>query len=159
MKLIDTHTHLYLPEFDDDREEMIDRAITAGVEKIYLPNIDSATVESMLQLEKKYPALCFAMMGLHPCSVKENVNDELQIVEQWLEKRSFAAVGEIGLDYYWDITFKEQQLRAFRRQIQWALQYGLPVSIHSRNATADCIAEVRAEQNGELKGVFHCFGG
>lgn len=159
MKLTDTHAHLYAKEFDADRREMMDRALDGGVDKVYLPNIDSGSVSSMLSLEKEYPEHCFAMMGLHPCSVKEDVEDELAQVEQWLAKRTFSAVGEIGLDFYWDTTFKEQQLLAFRRQLDLARQYRIPVSIHSRNAMRECVELVKEKQDGHLRGVFHCFSG
>jgi TatD DNase family protein len=159
MNFIDTHTHLYLPEFDEDRDMMIGRAKSVGVDKMYLPNIDHTSVESMLQLEKQYPDFCFAMMGLHPCSVKENVKEELNLVEKWLQQRTFIGIGEIGLDYYWDISFKDDQLAALRQQLTWAREVHLPVSIHSRNATADCIKEAAALQDGNLSGVFHCFSG
>ena len=109
----DTHTHLYSEEFNADRTQLIDKAINNGVTKFYLPNIDSSSIEGMLKLEQQYSKHCFAMMGLHPCSVGENVNDELTIVKQWLDKRKFVAIGEIGIDLYWDKTFINQQLQAF----------------------------------------------
>jgi TatD DNase family protein len=137
----------------------MERAMAAGVEAFYLPNIDSTSVEDMLQLEAAFPEKCHAMMGLHPCHVNENVAAELQVVETWLQQRSFAAIGEIGLDYYWDTTHATQQQQAFEKQIHWALEYDLPIVIHSRNSMADCIATVRRLQNGKLRGIFHCFGG
>lgn len=135
------------------------RAMDAGVKKVFLPNIDSGTIHAMLDMEKKFPKQAFAMIGLHPGSVKETVEEELKKVKEWLSKRKFAAVGEIGLDFYWDTTFKEQQLHAFSTQIDLALQYDLPIVIHSRNATAECIEMVQDKQNGKLKGIFHCFSG
>ena len=156
--IIDTHCHLYLPEFADDIREVINRADKEGVTKFYLPSIDSAFTNSMLQLRDKYPDKCFPMMGLHPCSVKENYLQELQLVQDWLSKTKFAAVGEIGLDFYWDRTFEQQQTAAFNQQIEWALQYDLPIVIHSREATTECIGIVRQHQKGSLKGIFHCFG-
>lgn len=159
MTLIDTHAHLYLEDFATDRTLVLERALFQGVQKIFLPNIDSHSVENLLQLEKEFPAHCFAMMGLHPCSVNEQVEQELKIVNDWLAKRKFAGLGEIGLDFYWDRTYTDQQLHAFRTQIQWALQYQLPISIHSRNATKACIEMVQSMQNGRLKGIFHCFSG
>lgn len=159
MTLIDTHAHLYLEDFATDRTLVLERALFQGVQKIFLPNIDSRSVENLLQLEKEFPAHCFAMMGLHPCSVNEQVEQELKIVSDWLAKRKFAGLGEIGLDFYWDRTYTDQQLHAFRTQIQWALQYQLPISIHSRNATKACIEMVQSMQNGRLKGIFHCFSG
>ena len=155
---IDTHTHLYDETLIAD-EQQIQRAIDAGVTRMYMPNCDSDTIDDMLQLADQWPENCLPMMGLHPTYVKENYNDELAIVEKWLGDRQFYAVGEIGLDYYWDMTFKEQQIIAFERQIDLALQHNLPIVIHSRSSTQDCIDIVRKKQNGQLKGVFHCFSG
>ncbi|MGE5105955.1 MAG: TatD family hydrolase, partial [Sphingobacteriales bacterium] len=157
--IIDTHTHLYLSEFKNDIDAVIERAAKEGVSRLYLPNIDNEVIDDMIQLEEKYPGKCYAMMGLHPCSVKENYKQELQIVEGWLTKRKFAAVGEIGLDYYWDISFKEQQIDAFNKQIDSAIQYNIPIVIHSRNSLQDCIDIVKQKQDGRLKGIFHCFSG
>lgn len=157
--LVDSHAHLYLEEFSSDITQVLERAAAAGVKNILLPNIDSNTVEAMLLLESTRPEQCHAMMGLHPCSVRENVEKELMEVENWLGKRSFAAVGEIGLDFHWDLTYREQQVLAFEKQIDWAKQYQVPVSIHSRDATRDCIKIVKRKQDGSLKGVFHCFSG
>lgn len=154
--LIDTHAHIYLPEFDTDRQEMLDRAKAAGVGEIYLPAIDASTHEAMLQTETKYP-FCKSMMGLHPCSVKEDFENELAVIRNYLEGRKFIAVGEIGLDFYWDKTFAEQQYKAFHQQILLAKQHGLPIVIHSRNTTDECIDVV--SQYPGLKGVFHCFSG
>ncbi len=155
---IDTHTHLYDETLIID-EQQIQRAIDAGVNRMYMPNCDSSTIAGMLQLADQWPANCMPMMGLHPTYVKENYTDELAIVEKWLNERKFYAVGEIGLDYYWDMTFKDQQISAFERQIDLALQYDLPIVIHSRSSTQDCIDIVRRKQNGKLTGVFHCFSG
>lgn len=157
--LIDTHTHLYVPQFDKDQTEVIERAIADDVEQFYLPNIDSTTIESMLDLEKKYPEHCFPMMGLHPCSVKENYEEELVIVKKWLDQRSFVAVGEIGLDLYWDKSFFEQQKAAFRTQIAWAKELNIPIVIHSRDSTAEVIEILALEKDERLRGIFHCFGG
>lgn len=159
MNYIDTHTHLYDEQFDDDRAATIQKAIDNGVNKMYLPNCDSTTINSMMQLAKDYPTKCFPMMGLHPCYVKENYQEELAIVADYLSKEKFYAVGEIGLDYYWDTTFKEQQIEAFSLQIDWALKYDLPIVIHSRESLQDCIDIVKSKQDGNLKGIFHCFGG
>lgn len=158
-EIIDTHTHLYLPEFKADIRAVIENAEKENVTRFYLPNVDSEVITDMLALEEQFPGKCFAMMGLHPCSVKENYQEELRLVKDWLEKRKFAAVGEIGLDYYWDISFKTQQTEAFGLQIDWALQYDLPIVIHSRNSLQDCIEIVKRKQNGKLKGIFHCFSG
>lgn len=154
--LIDSHTHLYLRQFDTDREQAVARATEAGVAQLYLPAIDSSTHEQMLQTERQFP-VCRSMMGLHPCSVKEDVDQELEMVETYLAQRSFIAVGEIGLDFYWDKTFLQQQYDAFHRQIKLAVQHRLPVAIHSRNATDECIEVVA--QYPALRGVFHCFSG
>jgi len=159
MHIVDTHTHLYLEDFKEDIAQVIERAKQLGVQKFYLPNIDSSSIDDLLHLEQQFPNVCIAMMGLHPCSVKENFKQELQLVEQWLGKRTFAAVGEIGLDYYWDKTFIPQQKEAFELQIEWALQYDIPIVIHSRDSMQDCIELVKQNQNGKLRGIFHCFGG
>jgi TatD DNase family protein len=159
MTLIDTHCHLYLEEFRDDISAVIENARSAGVERFYLPAIDSSEHDAMIALETAFPDKCFAMMGLHPCYVKENVEKELQVVENWLEKRPFAAVGEIGLDFYWDRIFEAQQYEAFRFQIALAKEHRLPIVIHSRSSTQDCISLVKGAQDGQLKGVFHCFSG
>ncbi|MBS1771741.1 MAG: TatD family hydrolase [Bacteroidetes bacterium] len=153
---IDTHTHLYDEQLNDDD---IQRAIDADVSKMYMPNCDSSTIEGMLRIANKWSNNCFPMMGLHPCYVKDNYLAELGIVEQYLSKHKFYAVGEIGLDYYWDMTHVRQQAVAFETQIDWALQYDLPIVIHSRESTHDCIDIVRKKQNGHLKGIFHCFSG
>ncbi|HTM65776.1 MAG TPA: TatD family hydrolase [Flavipsychrobacter sp.] len=159
MTFIDSHTHLYDEQFDTDRATMIERAINAGVGKMYMPNCDSITIPGMLAVEEKWEKNCFSMMGLHPVYVKENYQNELAIVKEWLAKRKFYAIGEIGLDKHWDLTFFEQQKEAFATQIDWALEYSLPIVIHSRESTQDCIDIVRGKQNGALKGIFHCFSG
>jgi TatD DNase family protein len=159
MALIDTHSHIYLDEFAPDLPETMERADKAGIIKILMPAIDSAIHENMLKTEKQYPENCVSMMGLHPCSVKENYDDELKIVEGHLSKRKFIAIGETGLDFYWDVTFKAQQYDAFQQQIDWALKYDIPVVIHSRNSIDECIGIVKKNQQGNLKGVFHCFSG
>ncbi|MCB0699447.1 MAG: TatD family hydrolase, partial [Chitinophagaceae bacterium] len=159
MSYIDTHTHLYDEQLLRDEDEMIQRAIDAGVTKMYMPNCDSSTIAGMMQLAEKHPNHCFPMMGLHPCYVKENYKDELSIVAEQLAKHKFHAVGEIGLDYYWDTTFVKEQKEAFSLQIDWALQYDLPIVIHTRESLQDGIDMVKAKQNGKLKGIFHCFGG
>lgn len=159
MTFIDTHTHLYEEQLNADEKEMIQRAIDAGVHKMYMPNCDSSTIEGMMRIAAAWPEHCLPMMGLHPVYVKDNYEAELAIVKQWLEKEKFAAIGEIGLDYYWDRTHVAQQKQAFEQQIDWALQYNLPIVIHSRESTQDCIDIVRNKQNGKLKGIFHCFSG
>jgi len=159
MHLIDTHCHLYLPEFDHDRDDVIQRAQKNGVQQFYLPGIDSEVIDSMLLMEEQYPNVCFPMMGLHPCSVNENYKWELSVVETWLKKRTFVAIGEIGLDFYWDKSFATQQQQVFEQQMQWALDYQLPIVIHSREAmqaTINCVKPFAAQG---LKGIFHCYTG
>ncbi len=159
MILIDTHTHLYSEEFKDDIDAVIKRAQAYGVSKFYLPGIDSGSLADMLALEQKYPGVCIPMMGLHPCYVKENYREELAIVKEWLEKRSFPAVGEIGLDFYWDKTFVKEQYEAFDTQMQWALDKNLPIVIHTRNAMQETIEAVKPFAATGLRGIFHCFSG
>lgn len=159
MKLIDTHCHLYSEEFEKDIETVIGNAVETGVEKFYLPSIDSASMKSMFNLEEKYPGQCIAMMGLHPCYVKENYQDELALVQHWLTKRKFAAVGEIGLDFYWDKTFATEQYEAFRTQMEWAIENNLPIAIHTRNAMQETINIVREYVPKGIRGIFHCFSG
>jgi len=157
-RIIDTHCHLYLSEFENDIEQVIKRAETEGVAQFYMPAIDSSETDRLLMTEIKSKGKCVPMMGLHPCSVKENYQVELRMVEDWFKKRSFAAVGEIGLDYYWDLTFKDQQLEAFEKQIQLSIYNNVPIVIHSRNSIDDCIELVNGYK-GKAKGIFHCFTG
>ena len=157
--LIDTHAHLYSPKFDADRDAMIARAQAAGVERVYLPNVDAASIAGMLDLEARYPDYCFAMMGLHPCSVKADYEAELATVRDWLDKRPFVAVGEIGIDLYWDKTYIEEQKAAFLTQTRWAKELGLPVVIHARESIDLLIELLQDERGPELRGVFHCFTG
>lgn len=159
MTFVDTHTHLFAEEFDTDRTATIQRAISSGVQKLFLPNIDSASIPSMLELEKQFPGNCFAMMGLHPCSVNENYENELNIVEDWFAKRKFSAVGEIGMDYHWDKTFINQQKDAFTKQIDLAKKYNLPIVIHQRECFDDAFEIVIDRNDKNLKGIFHCFTG
>lgn len=157
---VDTHTHLYDDRLTESKQdEMIRRAFDAGVRKLYMPNCDQHTIAGMMRIAGAFPGQCLPMMGLHPTYVKEDFESELAIVREWLDKSSFAAVGEIGLDYYWDKTFVAEQKASFARQIDWALEKGLPIVIHSREATQDCIEIVRQKQNGSLRGIFHCFSG
>jgi TatD DNase family protein len=159
MTITDTHTHLYSNEFDEDRNEMIQRAIDAGVSRFFIPAIDSAHTQSMYDLEKAYPENIFLMMGLHPTHVKDNYLEELQHVEEELAKRKFYAVGEIGIDLYWDKTHLPQQQEAFRKQIQLAKQYKLPIVIHCREAFDEIFAILEEEKSPDLFGIFHCFSG
>ncbi|HSC53134.1 MAG TPA: TatD family hydrolase [Phnomibacter sp.] len=158
MTIIDTHTHLYQPAFDADRAEMIARAKAIGVERFYMPGIDSEVIERMVQTEITFPE-CIMMPGLHPCSVQENYKEELSLVEAWLGKKTFPALGEIGLDFYWDRTHEALQFEAFRIQIEWALQYKLPIVIHTRNAMQETINVVKEYKGRGLRGIFHCFSG
>jgi TatD DNase family protein len=159
--MIDTHTHIYLPEFDSDRDEAITRAKTSGVSKLLLPNIDEASVEPMLKLVALYNTFCKPMMGLHPCSVKEDYRDVLATLEQHLVsgKAAYCAIGEIGLDYYWDKTYINHQHQALRIQLHWAAEYKLPFSMHTRDAMDDAIGIVAEHFTRGVHGVFHCFGG
>ena len=157
--IIDTHTHLYLKDFAEDIDAVIKRATDEGVKKFYLPAIDSSETDNLLALESKYPGVCFAMMGLHPCSVNENYKEELELVHHWLQKRAFAAIGEIGLDFYWDTTFTDQQYQCFHQQIKWALQFDMPIVIHTREAMQQTIDVVKEYSGKGLRGIFHCFGG
>jgi len=159
MQLIDTHTHLYLPEFDQDRDQIIKSAIDNNVQKMLLPNIDSTTIKPLLELVRKYPSNCFPMMGLHPTSVQENDNKEMDIIESWLNKEHFIAIGEIGMDLYWDKTFKQQQEDVFRRQLGWAKKYNLPVVIHARESFDEIFKIIGEEIDEQLTGVFHAFTG
>src|SRR5437868_10900616 len=142
MYLVDSHTHVYLPEFDGDRPALMERALAAQVQTLLMPAIDSSTHEKLLQVEQEFP-FCRSMIGLHPCSVREDFEKELDLVQTYLGNRKFIAIGEIGLDFYWDKTYTAQQFQAFERQIQMALEQELPISIHSRSATAECIEVVR----------------
>jgi TatD DNase family protein len=159
MELIDTHCHLYGPTFTNDLEEVIQRAEKEGVGRFYLPAIDSHCQEALLALEARYPGKCFGMTGLHPCHVKEDHEVELQFVEAELARRAWVALGEIGLDFYWDRTFEAAQYAAFHRQIEWALHYDIPIVIHSRESMKESIGVVREHQRGKLRGIFHCFSG
>ena len=164
MILTDTHTHLYSEAFDDDRGVLIQRALQVGVKRFFLPNIDSTSIEKMLSLKNQFPERFFPMIGLHPCSVKENYKHELSLVEQWLEKEKFYAVGEIGIDLYWDKTFFEQQKDAFVIQAKWASERNLPLVIHTRNSFPEIhnlLLEIKNKitNTDSLKGIFHCFNG
>ena len=157
--LTDTHIHLYATEFDEDRTMLIEEAKAAGVSRFFLPNIDNTSIEPMLELERLYPDYCFPMMGLHPCYVKENWQEELSLVEAWWEKRSFCAVGEIGIDLYWDKTFLEAQQEVFRRQIQLANRVNRPIVIHCRESYSEIMAVLDETPKENPRGIFHCFSG
>jgi TatD DNase family protein len=157
MKLIETHAHLYSEQFRPDRAEALHRAVAAGVETILLPNIDHTSIDAMLALEADFPAICHAMMGLHPCSVGPTFEKELHLLEDWLSKRPFVAVGECGIDLYWDKTCLPQQQEALRVQLRLAKQYDLPIVLHTRSAFNEAFELVAEAQDGTLRGVFHCF--
>ncbi|MBN1651640.1 MAG: TatD family hydrolase [Bacteroidales bacterium] len=159
MNFIDTHSHIYLQEFDQDRTSVVENALNEGVKEILLPNVDSGSIDSMLRLCKAFPENCFPMMGLHPTSVKENVEDELAIVEKLLKEHTFIAIGEIGIDLYWDKTFLAEQEEAFRYQVRLAKKHNLPIVIHSRDSFDELFALMDELYTPELKGVFHCFTG
>ena len=157
--ITDTHTHLYSEQFDEDRESMIQRAKDAGVHRFFIPAIDSSYTERMFSLEKNYPNDVFLMMGLHPTSVKENVKSELQHVKDWIDKKSFVAIGEIGIDLYWDKTYLKEQQEAFQTQIIWAKEKKLPIVIHCRDAFDEIFDILELEKGPDLYGIFHCFTG
>ena len=157
--ITDTHTHLYSEQFDVDRNEMMTRAKEVGVSRFFIPAIDSSYTESMFNLESEYPKDVFLMMGLHPTSVKENYREELAHVKKWIDKRSFYAIGEIGIDLYWDKSFLAQQQEAFRTQIQWAKEKKLPIIIHCRDAFDEIFEVLETEKGDDLFGIFHCFTG
>lgn len=157
--ITDTHTHLYSEAFVEDRGEMMQRALDAGVERFFIPAIDSTYTQSMLDLEAKYPDNVFLMMGLHPTHVKENYKEELALVEEWLSKRKFYAVGEIGIDLYWDKTFLKEQQEAFVYQIRLAKKHQLPIVIHGRDSFDEIFEVLEQEKGDDLFGIFHCFTG
>lgn len=159
MIFIDSHTHLYLDEFNTDRQTVVNRAIADGIKYMMLPAIDKSTFDSMIQLTKDFPQNCFPMIGLHPTSVEDNYMEELDFVENELEKNRYVAVGEVGIDLYWDKTYAEKQKFAFRKQLNLAKNHDLPVAIHTRDSFDDVYKIVKEEQDGSLKGVFHCFTG
>ena len=159
MELIDTHAHLYDSAFAEDLDQVIENSLDAHICKIYLPNIDTNTIAPMLALEAKYPRLCTAMMGIHPCHVGQDFEQQLYHVERWLGKRSFAAMGEIGMDLHWDRTYKAQQEEALAIQLAWAKQYQLPVAIHCRGGFEETLRLLEQHQDGTLRGIFHCFSG
>ncbi len=157
--MIDTHAHIYASEFDNDREEVIHRALSQGIDTILLPNIDLDSIKPMLATEAQYADICRSMMGLHPCYVNEEVKQTLATIHSWFEKHTFIAVGEIGIDLYWDKTYKAEQEYAFITQLNWAKEMSLPVVIHTRDSIDETLHLLRSEQDGSLSGVFHCFGG
>ncbi|MCP9770159.1 TatD family deoxyribonuclease [Lacihabitans sp. LS3-19] len=164
--MIETHAHIYDEQFNNDRDEMLQRAFELGVEQIWMPNCNSETIPGMLALESQYPGKCLSMMGLHPCYVGEDFEKELAIVGDNLEKRPFILIGEIGLDFFWDLTFVPQQEKAFLKQLEFAKKYNLPICIHSRNSKDNQLNAIQRccdliEEFGwkDLRGIFHCFSG
>ena len=159
MILTDTHAHLYLNAFDDDRHEAIRQAIGKSVNYMLLPNIDKESISPMMELVRDFSGHCYPMMGLHPTSVKEDFEEQLEVVHEWLRKEKFCAIGEMGIDLYWDKTYFNQQQEAFRIQVQWALDYNLPLVIHSRESFNEIFQLLDDVWKPALKGVFHCFTG
>lgn len=162
--MIDTHSHVYEPEFDQDREQVIRRALECGVEKILLPNINISSIPRMMETCAQYPDICHPMMGLHPEDVKEDWQQILDSMELLLKENKdsatpYIAVGEIGLDFYWDKTYANEQIMAFERQLEWAQEYNLPVVIHTRKAEQELIQVMKRHDGAGLRGIFHCFGG
>jgi TatD DNase family protein len=164
--MIETHAHIYDDQFSDDREDMIKRAFSAGVEEIWMPNCNSETIPKMIELEDLYPNKCFSMMGLHPCYVNADYQTELTIVKKWLSQKRFLMIGEIGLDYFWDLSFCKEQEEVFMEQLSLAKKYNLPICIHSRNAKDGKLNAIQRccdliEEFGwkDLRGIFHCFSG
>ena len=156
---VDSHAHIYSEEFKADRQAVIEKALEAGVKKIYMPNVDHASIEPMLEAEEKYKGICIPMMGLHPCNVKKNFEKDLYEVEDWLKRRKFAAVGEIGIDLYWDTSLQAEQEEAFKIQVNLAKKYDLPIVIHCRNSFRETIELLKKIKSENQKGVFHCFSG
>ena len=159
MKLIDTHTHLYLKDFDEDIDEVITRGVAAGIKKFYLPAIDSSKTSRVFSLQEKYPDNCFAMVGLHPCSVKADYKKELSMVYNSLSTTRYSGIGETGLDFYWDRTFEKEQYLALEKQLEWAIEFSSPIILHTRNATQETIDVIKPYAAKGVKGIFHCFGG
>jgi len=157
--MIETHAHIYSDDYAEDRTVMLERAWTAGIEQIWMPNCDHTTIDGMIQLAEQYPDRCLPMIGLHPCYVKEDFEKELEIVESWLNRRQFIAIGEIGMDLFWDKTFRQQQEEAFLHQCALARKHNLWIDIHSRNAFWETVALIERFGDSQLKGIFHCFTG
>ncbi len=155
----DSHCHIFSDDFNPDRVDAIERAREAGVMKMVMPNVDHETIDAMMEAESRWPGMCYSTIGLHPCSVKKDFQRELYLVEDWLSKRKFTAIGEMGTDMYWDKTLWNEQVEAFRVQVGWAKKYQLPIIIHCRETLDETIALVEELQDGKLTGVFHCFTG
>ena len=159
MEFIDTHAHIYLEHFEKDIENILQSAKSSMISSIFLPNIDGSSIEAMLKLETCHPDQCHAMMGLHPCSVKEDFEQELNILENWLGQRKFAGIGETGTDLYWDKTYQKQQVEALQVQISWAREYNLPIILHSRDSLDLSIQVIESNHFSGISGIFHCFTG
>ena len=157
--LIDTHSHIYSDEFNGEFDEIIRKSMESGVEKILLPNIDSSSIKRLLEISKRYKNICYPMIGIHPTSVNEDFEEELEVFEYWLKRQKFYGIGEIGIDLYWDDTFKEEQEYVFRRQLRFARKMDLPFSIHIRESFDLVMENLRKEYYRGMKGVFHCFTG
>ncbi|MFA5574824.1 MAG: TatD family hydrolase [Brumimicrobium sp.] len=157
--MIDTHTHLYVEQFDDDRSDMIERAIKNGVSKFLLPNINVDTISEMEKMTVNFPNACYAMMGLHPSEIKENWEEQIEQIKTFFQRGHHVGIGEIGIDLYWDKTYREEQIHAFRAQIRWAKEEKLPVSIHCRNSFDEILMVLDEENDDDLSGVLHCFTG
>lgn len=159
MKIIDTHSHIYSEEFDEDIESVVKRAQEAGVLQVLLPNVDQQSITPLHSLSMKYPGYCMPMMGLHPTSVTTDWQSQLSKMKSLFRENTYIAVGEIGLDFYWDTTFKDEQIKAFEEQLRWSIEYNLPVSIHSRNATLEVFDCIKNVGSNRIRGIFHSFGG
>ena len=159
MKFVDTHAHIYLSQFQDDIEEVLERSQEAGVDRVFMPNIDESSIDDMFELEERYPGYCIPMMGLHPSSVKKDFQRQLYLVEKWVNERKFAGVGEIGTDLYWDKSFWGQQQEAIQIQLGWAKEKGWPAIIHCRESIDETIQIVEDLNDERLSGIFHCFTG
>lgn len=159
MYLIDTHAHIYSEEFANSLDEVVKEALAIGVKKIFMPNVNSNSIEQMLKIEADYPNMCYSMMGLHPTYVQENYLEEIAIVKEWLFKRKFIAVGEIGIDLYWDKTFLKEQQEVFALQIEWAKELNLPIVIHAREAFPEIFEVLDQHNSPNLRGLFHSFSG
>ncbi len=159
MNFTDTHAHIYSPKFDNDRDAVIRSAVEKGVDKIFMPNVDVDSIDRMLEVEFNHPDVCIPMMGLHPCDVKKDFEKQLYVMEAWINKRDFSAIGETGLDLYWDKSLFEQQKESLRTHIQWAKHKKLPIVLHCREAMDEVIEIIKAESSEDLFGIFHCFTG
>lgn len=159
MRIIDTHSHIYSEEFDNDIDDIISRAKKVGVDNILMPNIDVASIDRLHRLSDRYTGYCIPMMGLHPTSVEKDWQAQLAVIKQQFQRRSYIAIGEIGIDLYWDKSLASEQKMAFEEQLRWSIEFDLPVAIHSRDAIAECVDSIKNIGAEDLRGVFHSFGG